>query len=123
VSFEPSLVIEVPSGGALERQLNAGALEAIASGEAVVQPGPTDARGNLEAPAAGQVVLSVPSPEALRRQADEVAAVIERAGSGVEPLLVEVEVAEELRQDELAPLLDAVRHARRAVILRVVREG
>ena len=98
-------------------------LESLASGAVIVEPGPTDAEGNLESPAAGQVVLSVPSPEALRREAAEVRRVIEGAGTGVEPLLVVVEAAEELRDDELAAVLDAADHAPRAVILRIVRNA
>ena len=120
---EPKLIIEVPRGGAVERQLSERPLESLASGAVIVEPGPTDAEGNLESPAAGQVVLSVPSPEALRREAAEVRRVIEGAGTGVEPLLVVVEAAEELRDDELAAVLDAADHAPRAVILRIVRNA
>jgi hypothetical protein len=89
----------------------------------VVERGPTDARGHLEPPAAGQVVLSVLSPEALQREADEVRRVIAHAGTGVEPLVVVVEAAEELRDEELAALLEAARESPRAVILRVIRDA
>jgi hypothetical protein len=123
VSLDPRLIIELPRGGAVERQLGASRLAAVASGEVVVEPGPTDAEGNLEAAAAGEVVLSVPSPEALRREAVEVRRVLEGAGTGIEPLLVVVEVAEELREDELAAALDAAGHASRPVILRIVRDA
>jgi hypothetical protein len=68
-------------------------------------------------------VLSVPSPEALAREPDEVRQVLGRAGTGVEPLVVVVEAAEELREDELAAVVDAAQHAPRAVILRVLRDG
>jgi hypothetical protein len=61
------------------------------------------------------------SPEALARDPDEVRRVIEQAGAGVEPLVVEVEAAEELRDEELAAVVEATRRARRPVILRVVR--
>ena len=89
----------------------------------VVEHGATDAEGNLEALAAGQVVMSLPSPEALAREPGEVRRVIGRAGTGVEPLVVVVEAAEELREEELAATLDAAGRAPRAVILRVVRDG
>lgn len=89
----------------------------------MIEAGPTDAEGVLEASAAGQVVLSLPSPEALEREADEVRRVIGQAGSGVEPLVVVVEAAEELRESELAALLSGARHASRAVILRIIRDG
>ncbi len=123
VANQPRLIIQLPRGGAVDRQLSAQAPRSIASGEVVVEVGPTDAEGNLEPAAAGQVVLSVPSPEALARQAGEVRRVIARAGKGVEPLVVLVEAAEELREDELAPMLEAAGHTSRAVILRIIRDG
>jgi hypothetical protein len=123
MAFQPRLIIQVPAGSAVERQLSAQAPAGVASGDAVVETGPTDAEGNLEQAAAGQVVLSVPSPEALEREADEVRRVIAHAGTGVEPLVVVVEAAEELREDELAALLEAAGEASRAVILRVIRDG
>jgi hypothetical protein len=68
-------------------------------------------------------VLSVPSPEALSREADEVRRVIGRAGTGVEPLVIVVEAADELREDELASAVEATGDTSRAVILRVMRDG
>jgi hypothetical protein len=65
----------------------------------------------------------VPSPEALPREADEVHRVIAQAGTGVEPLVVVVEAAEQLRQDELAAVLDAAGHTSRAVILRIISDS
>lgn len=88
----------------------------------MVEGAPTDEEGNLEAAGAGEVVLSVPSPEALR-DAGEVRRVIARAGTGVEPLVVVVEAAEELREQELAAVVAAAEHAARPVILRVVRDA
>jgi hypothetical protein len=95
----------------------------VAGGEVVVDAGPTDAEGVLEPPPGGEVVLSVLSPEALAREAGEVRRVIAGAGTGVEPLVVVVEAAEELRDDELAAILEAAGHTSRAVILRIVRDA
>ena len=67
--------------------------------------------------------MSVPSPEALVREAGEVRRVIAGAGKGAEPLVIVVEAAEELRDDELAAILDAARHTSRPVILRIIRDG
>jgi hypothetical protein len=120
---EPRLIIQVPRGGAVDRQLRAQAPQSVAGGDVVVTVGPTDAEGNLEPLAAGDVVLSVPSPEALARDADEVRRVIAGAGTGVEPLVVVVEAAEELREDELAAISAAAGHTSRAVILRILRNA
>src|SRR4029450_3813064 len=97
--------------------------QSVSDGEVVVTATATDAQGHLDPPAAGDLGLSVPSPEALAREADEVRRVLARAGTGVEPLVVVVEAAEELREDELATVVEAAQHASRAVILRVVRDG
>jgi hypothetical protein len=123
VAYQPKLIIELPRGGAVDRQLDSQPLASVANREVVVEAGPTDAEGNLEPPGAGEVVLSLPSPEALAREADEVRRVIGQAGTGVEPLVIVVEAAEELREDELAAVLDAAGHASRAVILRVFRDA
>jgi len=123
VAREPKLIIQVPRGGAVDRQLDADPPQSVTDGDVVVVAGPTDAAGHLEPPAAGEVVMSLPSPEALAREADEVRRVLAHAGTGVEPLVVVVEAAEELREDELAAVLEAAEHATRAVILRVLRDG
>ena len=107
----------------METQLERDGLEAVRSGEAVIEAGPTDEQGNLEAAAAGQVVLSVPSPEALRRQAEDVERVIRAAGTGEEPLVISVGAAEEVRDQEITALLDAAGHTRRPVILRIERDA
>jgi hypothetical protein len=116
-----SLIIQVPRDGPVDRQLSDQPPKSLAGDEVVVEPVVPDAEGNLDAPAAGEVVLSVPSPESLSREAGEVRRVLAQAGEGAEPLVVVVEVAEELRDEELAPVLDGARHARRPVILRIIR--
>ena len=123
MAYPPRLIIELPDGGAVARQLSTRALSSVASGEVVVEAGPTDAEGNLESPAAGQVVISVLSPEALQREAGEVRRAIAQAGTGVEPLVVVVEAAEELRDEELDAVLAGASHTSRGVILRIVRDA
>jgi len=120
MATSPKLIVEVPRGGEVQRRLDAAALPAIAAGEVVVTAGPTDADGRLEAAAAGQIVLSVPSPEALAREPETVRRVIGQAGTGTEPLVVVVEAAEELRAEELGAVLEAAGHTDRAVILRII---
>jgi len=121
--YQPRLIIQLPRGGSVERQLSAEPPQSIADGDVVVEAGPTDAEGRLEQLDAGQVVLSLPSPEGLEREADEVRRVIGQAGTGVEPLVVVVEAAEELREEELGAVLDAAGHTSRAVILRIVGDA
>jgi hypothetical protein len=117
------LIIQFAEGAAVERQLRSVPPSSVARGAAVLAAGPAAERGRLEPPAAGQVVLSVPSPEALARQADDVRRVLDEAGDGVEPLVIVVEAAEELRDDELGPVVDAARRSRRSVILRIAADG
>ncbi len=117
------MIVQIPGGGAIAEQLASTPPAAATSGAIVVQVGPTDAEGNLEPPLAGKVVFSVPSPEALAREPAEVQRVIAHAGTGVEPLLVVVEAAEQLREEELAAVLRASDHTSRAVILRVIRNA
>jgi hypothetical protein len=115
----PRLIIQVPRGSAVEQAFRASPPD----DDVVVTAGPADEEGHLEPPAAGEVVLSVPSPEALAREPDEVRRVIARAGTGTEPLVVVVETADEVREDELAAVLAAAAHTSRGVILRVLRDG
>ena len=48
---------------------------------------------------------------------------IAQAGMSDEPLVLVVEAAEELREEELAPVLEAAGHTSRAVILRIIRNA
>ena len=86
----------------------------------------TPARGELwwcELPAAGHVVMSVLSPESLRRERAELDRALENHGSAEPPVIV-VEAAEELREDELAPVAEAARHrSLDTVILRIERSA
>lgn len=91
--------------------------------QVVVEALATDSHGHLEPPDVGEVVLSVPSPETLTREGEQVRRVIAAAGPGVEPLVILVEAAEELREEELGAVLHAARHAARPLILRVLRDA
>jgi hypothetical protein len=122
MAAEPSLIVQVPRGSAVDRQLRELAPKLVADRQVVVEAEPADA-GHLELPDVGEIVLSVPSPETLVRERDEVRRVIAEAGPGIPPLVVVVEAAEELRDEELQPVLDAAEHTTRPVILRVIRDG
>jgi hypothetical protein len=123
VAQNPRLILQLTRGSAVDRQLGEDVPDSLASGDVVIDHGPADSHGHLEAGGPGQAVLSVPSPEGLTREADEVRRVIAGAGTGVEPLVVVVEAAEELREDELAVVVEAAGHTSRPVILRIMRDG
>jgi hypothetical protein len=123
VAEQPTLIIQVPAGSAIAHRLRDEPPASVTSGSVLVEDGPADEEGKLEPPEVGQVVLSMPSPEGLAREADTVRRVVGGAGTGTEPLVVVLDVAEELRDEELAPLLEAAGHAPRAVILRVIADA
>lgn len=120
---DPTLIIQVPRGSSIARQLSEDPPPSAAGEQVVIELEPADELGSLEAPAVGEPVLSVPAPEALAREPRELHRVIAQAGTGVEPLIVTVEAAEELREEELAPLVEAAARSPRAVILRIIRDA
>jgi hypothetical protein len=115
------LVLQIPRGSPLADALAAAPPAAVADGEAVVEHGPVDEEGVLEPPEAGRVVLTVPSPESLAREPDEVHRVLSQHETGEGPLVVVIEEAEELRDEELAAVLEAAKRTTLPVILRVIR--
>ena len=123
VASQPSLIVEVARGGAVDQQLSGEPPPVVESGDVAVVRLPADPAGRLDAPDAGDVVMSVLGPEALVRERDELRRVIDRAGTGDEPLVVVVEAANELREDELASISDAAGRSRRTVILRIAADG
>jgi hypothetical protein len=110
----------VPRGSAVQRQLREDPPPVARGGDVVVEAGVTDEQGNLEPPLAGEIVLTVPAPEALARQADDVRRVLDEAGTGIEPLVIVVEAAEMFLDEELGPVIAAADRAPRPVILRVI---
>jgi hypothetical protein len=113
------LIIQLPRDGALDRYFRDDPPPSVASGRVVLEHLPADAGGRILPPPGGEVVLSVLSPEALR-DAEQVEQVIRQAPAAGEPLVVRVQDAEELRDNELAAVLDAAAHTRRVVILQVL---
>jgi hypothetical protein len=83
---------------------------------------PRDALGSVEI-RAGDEAAQAPVAGGITREQDEVRRVIDRAGAGDEPLVVIVEAAEELRDDELAVVLDAADRTSRPVVLHVAGEA
>ncbi|MGZ4218709.1 MAG: hypothetical protein ACXVHB_08075 [Solirubrobacteraceae bacterium] len=123
ISANPAVILQFPQGGSLERQLATNPPASVAQGAVLAERGDTDDQGVLVPPDAGEVILSVPSPEALSREPAEVGHVIDRAGTGTEPLVIVIDDAEELREEELAPVVQAAARSSRPVILRVIRDA
>jgi hypothetical protein len=123
MTSEPGLIVQLPRDGAADRYLRADPPPSVASGQVVLDHVTPGADGRLEPPEAGEVVMSVLSPEALTREPDEVRDAIRQAPAGHQPLVIIVEAAEYLREDELAVVLDAAAGASRRVIMRVMADG
>ena len=117
------LIVELARDGAADRSLSVAPPPSVVSGRVVLDHIETDVDGRLNPPPVGEVILSVLSPEALRRDRQEVEDAIGEAVTGDEPLVIVVEAAEELREDELAVVLDAADRADRVVILRVMSDA
>jgi hypothetical protein len=120
VRDEPELIIQLPLGSSVDQHLDAAPPEAVTSGRAVLEHLPAGPGGRLLDPAAGEVVLSVLSPEALAREPGEVQRAIRLAEGHGEPLVVIVQAAEQLRDEELAAVLDAAAETNGVVILRIL---
>src|ERR1700730_8738661 len=108
MAVEPSVIVQVPHGSAIEQQLRDRPPPSLDAEDVIVETGRTDAAGGLDE-SAGDVVLALPAPEELRRQSTELARVLDQAGPGTAPLVVVLEAGEELREEEVAPLIEAAR--------------
>jgi hypothetical protein len=114
------LIVQLPDDSELDRNLREDPPPSVVSGRVVIERLPADTEGRIMPPEAGVVVLSVLSPEALVREADQVRLVIEDAAGDGEPLVVLVQNAEHLREQELRAVLDAAARTGRVVLLRVL---
>jgi len=113
------VIVQLPRGSTVDQYLRTYPPPSLASGRVVVDQVAAEPGGRLGPPETGEVVMSVLSPEALTRDQQQVRDVIRHA-AGAGPLVIIVEAAEELREDELAVVLDAAAHGRRDVVLRVM---
>jgi hypothetical protein len=119
VADDVALIIQVPTGSALDRTLQEDPPASITSGRAVLEWLPANGEGRILPPEGGRVVLSFLSPEALRREAEQVRREVRQA-AGDEPPVVVLEEAEYLREDELSVLVQAADEAGRTVLLCVL---
>jgi hypothetical protein len=120
---EVDLIVQLPLGGTTDQNLRAEPPPSVRSGRVALDQVPPRADGRLAPSETGEVILSVLSPEALTREPDQVRNVILGAPAVGEPLLILVEAAEQLREDELTVVADAAREAGRPVILRVMSDS
>src|SRR6202012_5606140 len=116
----PNVIFQVPSGSAIAQQLRDDPPPALRGDTVLVEIGPTDEKGNLEA-LAGETVFSVPSFEELERVTDELARVLRQAGTGTKPLVVVIGAAEEIEDRLAGAVVEAARDAPRPVFVRVIR--
>lgn len=117
---EPKVIFQVPRGSAIERQLRDDPPQVFRETDVLVETGPTDEQGTLEA-LAGETVLSVPSFGELERQADGLRHLLRKAGTGTQPLVIVVGAAEEIADQLATAVVDAARDAPRPVFVRVIR--
>ncbi len=117
------LIVQLRRDGEVDRNLRADPPPILASGRVALEHLTITPSGELEPLEAGEIVMSVLSPEALKRERSELQRVVREADTGDEPLVIVVEAAEYLREDELAVVLDAAAEARRPVILRLLADA
>ncbi len=114
------VIVQLPRGSTVDQYLRTYPPPSVASGRVVLDQMAAEPDGRLGPTETGEVVMSVLSPEALTRDQQEVRDVIRHAAAGAGPLVIVVQAAEELREDELAVVLDAAARARRDVVVRVM---
>ena len=116
------VIVQLARDGAVDRYLRAEPPPTLASDQVVLDHIEVDPPGDIGPPEAGVVVMSVLSPEGLR-DAQEVRDAVGQAEAGDGAVTIVVRAAEELREDELAVVLDAARRADRLVILRIIADA
>jgi hypothetical protein len=119
---EVGLIVELTRDSAVDRNVRADLPPSVKSGRVALDHIEADDLGRLSPPPAGEVVLTVLSPEALRRDPQVVRDAIAQADSDQPPVIV-VEAGEYLREDEIAAVLDAADRADRTVILRILTDA
>jgi len=119
---EVGLIVELTRDSAVDRNVRADLPPSVKSGRVALDHIEADDLGRLSPPPAGEVVLTVLSPEALRRDPQVIRDAIDQADSDQPPVIV-VEAAEYLREDEIAAVLDAADRADRTVILRILTDA
>jgi hypothetical protein len=119
---EADLIVQLAPDSALDQNLRTDPPASLRSGRVILDHVAAGEDGRLGPPAAGEIILSVLSPEVLRREPERVRDVIRQAPETGEPPVIIVETAEWLREDELGVVADAAARGHRTVILRVLSD-
>ena len=120
---EVGLIVELTRDSAVDRNVRRDLPSSIKRGRVVLDHIEADDLGRLNSPPAGEVVLTVLSPEALRRDPQVVRDAVAQAAGSDQPPVIVVEAAEYLREDEIAAVLDAADRADRTVIVRILTDA
>lgn len=118
---EANVIVQLARDSAVDRNLRDDPPPSLLSGRVVLDHVVPGADGRLGPPDAGEVVLSVLSPETLKREPERVRDAVQGASEDEPPVII-VEVGEFLREDELVAAADAAARSHRTVILRVLSD-
>ncbi len=117
---EAELIIQLPRDSSVDVHLREEPPASLTDRRVVLEHLSAGPDGKLAPPEAGEILLTVPSPEALRHETDALLRLVIDAAEDGGPLVVLVEGAEYLRDDEIAPVLDAAAATKRVLILRIL---
>jgi hypothetical protein len=120
VENEAELIIQLPRDSSVDVHLREEPPASLTDRRVVLEHLTAGPDGKLAPPEAGEILVTVPSPEALRRNPDYVLEVVTAAAEDGGPLVLLVEGAEYLREDEIAPVLEAAAATKRVLILRIL---
>jgi hypothetical protein len=118
---ESDVIVQLARDSAVDRNLRADPPPSVLSGRVVLDHVVPEADGSLGPPEAGEVILSVLSPEALR-EPEQVSDVIRQDPVAGEPPVIIIRTGEYLREDELVVVADAAARWHRTVILRILSD-
>ena len=118
---EAELIIQLPRDSSVDVHLREEPPASLTDRRVVLEHLSAGPDGTLTPPEAGEILLTVPSPEELRREPYEILRVVTDAAEDGGPLVVLVEGAEYLRDDEIGAVLDAAAATKRVLILRILK--
>jgi hypothetical protein len=117
VDNEAEVIIQLPRDSSIDAHLRSEPPASLTDRRIVLEHLTAGPDGRLTPPETGEVLLTVPSPEGLRRHADELLELATDAEEDGGPLVVVVEGAEYLRDNEIAAALDAAAASKRVLIV------